>query len=296
MVRRLPPLNALRAFETAGRRRSFVGAAKELNVSHAAVSRHVRGLEARLGVQLFRTLPRGVALTEAGETYLAETSKALDLIAAATDRLTAGVRRRVSVSAEPTFALRWLAANLGDFHAGNPEVEVVVDASAEIADLRSGEWDVSIRWARGEMREPGAALISNHPAYPVASRAFADRLTLPVSPEQMQSLALLHEDSGAIWRRWFAAAGLVNPALRERTGRFGSLMTIEAALAGQGVALSSAELVAKDVAEGRLVRLNEIGVAFGGYHVVLTPGAAPHGPAARFRDWLLEATRMLRAG
>lgn len=295
MARRLPPLNALRAFEAAGRRQSFVGAAKELNVSHAAVSRHVRGLEARLGVRLFRNLPRGVALTEAGDAYLAETSRALDLIEAATDRLTEGARRRVSVSAEPTFALKWLAPRLSDFHAQHPEIEIVVDANARIADLKGGECDVGIRWTRAEMREPGATLISNHPAYPVASRSFAAGLNLPVSPEDMQGLALLHEDSGAIWRRWFAAAGLSNPALRERTGRIGSLMAIEAALAGQGVALSSAELVAKDIDEGRLVRLSEIGVDFGGYHVILPPGAAGRGPAARFRDWLLGATETLRS-
>lgn len=294
MARRLPPLNALRAFEAAGRRESFVGAAKELNVSHAAVSRHVRGLEARLGVRLFRTLPRGVALTEAGAAYLKEATRALDLIEAATERLTEGARRRVSVSAETTFALKWLAPRLGDFHAEHPDIEIVVDATSRVADLAGGECDVALRWTQREMTEPGARLISNHPVHPVAAPGYAATLETPVAPADLLGLTLLNEDDGALWRRWFAAAGVENAALPGRAGRIGSLMAIEAAIAGQGVALASAELAAKDLAEERLVRLVEIGVAFGGYHVILAPGAAPNGPAARFRDWLLGATEDLR--
>src|SRR3546814_15641399 len=128
-MRRLPPLNALRAFEVAARHNSFTAAASELNVSHAAVSRHVRALEARLNVTLFHRSKRGVELTSAGAGYLRSVSAAFDAIARATDDLADPAGAQIRVSAHPAFATRWLLHHLGRFRDAYPGYEVAVDAT-----------------------------------------------------------------------------------------------------------------------------------------------------------------------
>lgn len=120
MSRRLPPLNALRAFDAAGRHESFTRAAGELGVSHSSISRHVRGLEDRLNVRLFRDQSRGVELTAAGARYLAVVSSALDQIAEATEALTERPSGTLVVNSEPFFAAKWLVPRLGDFPSGQP--------------------------------------------------------------------------------------------------------------------------------------------------------------------------------
>ncbi len=294
MARRLPPLNALRAFEAAGRRQSFVGAARELNVSHAAISRHVRGLEARLGVDLFRTAKRGVALTEAGESYLAEISHLFDGIEGATDRLTGDAHRRLVVSAEPNFALKWLAPRLHDFLAAHRDFEVSVDSSRRLADLRAGECDLAIRWTLHGYSGPEAELISDQLYYPVAAPALVAGLSLPLPPEAILALPLLHDFDGGMWRRWFEAAGLPDPALPPGQGRISGLMVHEAAAAGRGCFLASPELAETDIGEGRLVWLSDIGLRDGAYHLIRAPGAEKRAPAAAFRAWLMAETAPLR--
>ena len=144
----LPPLNALRAFEAAGRHQSFSRAAEELGVSHSSISRHVRGLEDRLGVQLFRDLPRGLALTEYGAAYLAQVSPALDAIAYATEGLVEVPQGTVWVNSETLFAAKFLVPRLGDFYAQHPEVEIRLEASRQLADVARYETDLAIRFER----------------------------------------------------------------------------------------------------------------------------------------------------
>lgn len=296
MPRRLPPLNALRAFEAAGRHQSFTGAAEELNVSHAAISRHVRGLEARLGVQLFAAASRGVALTETGAAYLAEVSPALDAIAAATEALAAAAKGTLSVSAEPTFAIRWLAGRLGRFHARHPGIEVELEASPLVANLARHDCDMAIRFTAKSYPGLAADTISRAPLYPVGTPALREKFDAGRGPAALLDLTLLHEDKGALWRRWFAEAGLGEVALPPTPGRFSSLIAVEAALAGQGVALTSREIVAEELADGRLVKFSEIGLDFGGYYLVYLPERLRERPAAAFREWLLEESRELRDG
>ena len=145
MLRNLPPLNALRAFDAAGRHQSFSRAAEELGVSHSSISRHVRGLEDRLGVQLFRDLPRGIELSPDGAAYLARIAPALDAIGDATDGLAEQPLGSVTVNAETLFAIKWLMPRLGDFQAAHPEVEVRLEASRQLADVARYEADFAIR-------------------------------------------------------------------------------------------------------------------------------------------------------
>ncbi len=290
MPRRLPPLNALRAFEAAGRHRSFSRAAEELNVSHGAVSRHIRGLEDRLGVQLFRTVSRGVDLTEAGQGYLTAITPALDLIAEATETLTGIHDGSVTISAEPTFTARWLMPRLGGFRARYPDVDIRLEASPKIADLHRHECDLAIRFFKGETDCFGCDLLSRTPVYPVGS----PDLDWTDDPEKMARLGVLHDDNGALWRRWFALAGHPDIDLPRSPVGLTTLLAVEGAIAGQGLALASSEIVANDLAAGRLVRFSDIGLDYGGYYLVYLPETGRRKPVQAFRAWLIEETATLR--
>lgn len=292
MPRRLPPLNALRAFEAAGRHRSFTGAADELNVTHAAISRHIRGLEQRLGVQLFSVVARGVALTEAGARYLDVVSPAFDRIALATEELTSAQDGTVKISCEPTFAVKWLMPHLGDFRDAYPDIDMRIDATPKLADLERHECDVAIRFFSGEAVSFECDLISRSPVYPVGS----PRLDQPDTLEGLLKLGLLHEDDGGLWCRWFSAAGIDNVELPRTTGRLATLLAIEGALSGQGLALLSAELALDDIRNGRLKRFWDLGLDYGGYYLCYLKETARQKAFRAFRAWLLDATEELRSG
>src|SRR6266852_3015996 len=150
MSRKLPPLNALRAFEAAARHLSFTAAAAELNVTQAAISHQIKALEERLGLKLFRRVGRGLLLTDAAQAYLAEITIAFDRIAGATQRLhqhdAGGV---LSATVLPSFAAKWLLPRLGRFRAAHPEIDLRISSSTEIVDLAREDFDVGIRIARG---------------------------------------------------------------------------------------------------------------------------------------------------
>lgn len=287
MRRQLPPLNALRAFEAAGRHESFSRAAEELSVSHSSISRHVRGLEDRLSVQLFRDLPRGVALTRDGAAYLAQISIALDAIASATEGLAETPTGTVTVNSEPLFATKWLLPRLTEFYVRYPEVEVRLEASRQLADVARYEADLAIRFVHPGGVYPGSELISDAPLYPYA----APRLVPgPVDdPRALLDYPLLRDRTNGTWHIWFAQAGIdIAPEdLPQNPWRLRSLLAVEAAIAGQGVLLVSDEVVAGEVAAGRLIRLSDVGFREGGYHLVRSDGAMRRKHVRLFRDWLL---------
>lgn len=295
MVRSLPPLNALRAFEAAGRHQSFTGAASELGVSHSSISRHVRGLEDRLGVQLFRDLPRGLALSTDGAAYLAQISPALDAIAYATEGLAEAPQGTITVNSEPLFATKWLVPRLADFAKAHPKVDIRLEASRHLADVARYEADLAIRFVHPGGIYPGSELISDAILRPFAS---PDLVRKPIStPRDLLGYPLLRDRTNGTWDTWFAKAGGVAPdEVPQLTWRMSSLLAIEAAIAGQGVLLVSTEVVATEVAAGRLVQVSEIGFREGGYHLVRAQGALRRKSVRVFRDWLIENTAPWRSG
>jgi len=295
MSRQLPPLNALRAFEAAGRHQSFSRAAEELGVSHSSISRHVRGLEDRLGVQLFRDLPRGLALSDYGVAYLAEVSPALDAIASATENLTSVPSGTVWVNSETLFATKVLVPRLGDFRALHPEIEVRVAASRQLADVARYETDIAIRFVRPGNTYPASELLSDAPLRPYAApglvktplRSVADFLEYP----------LLKDRTSGTWDRWFAMhKGVAPEAVPQSNWRMSSVLALEAAVSGQGILLVSDEVVARDLAAKRLERLSEVGFREGGYHVLHGEGVLRRKAVRVFRQWLLDETAQWRGG
>ncbi|TNC12876.1 transcriptional regulator GcvA [Methylobacterium terricola] len=253
MHRRLPPLNALRAFEAAGRHASFTLAAAELGVSHGAVSRHVQALEAWLQLPLFERHNRRVVLTEVGRRYLAETGAALDRIAVATAReVESGRPRLLRVNALATFTLRWLIPRLSGFQIANPMIEVRLTTSnvplAQIAE----PFDVAIRG--GPDARPGhvGRLFLAETRIPVCSPALLRRLPLS-QPADLSHHTLLHSATlPQVWPQWLRAAGVpdLQPQASVTLEHF--YLTLQAALDGLGVAMGPERLIADDVAAGRL--------------------------------------------
>ncbi|WP_119460320.1 transcriptional regulator GcvA [Rhodospirillaceae bacterium SYSU D60014] len=286
MSRRLPPLNALRAFEAAARHNSFTGAAEELGVSHAAISRHVRGLEARLDVTLFGKAPRGVVLTEAGAAYLDRIRRALDDIAEATEALTGTARLQICVSAEPAFATKWLVHRLGRFRERHPTFDVYLDVSPLLVDLNRDEADLAIRYGKGDWPGVREDLIVRPLLFPVCHPALLNGLELP-RPSEFSQHTLLHEDGGMRWRRWFEAAGAAVDGITRGPRLSETNLVIDAAIAGQGIALADEFLAEKPLREGSLVRLSDIVVTDGAYYLLSLPGAGRRKPIASFRNWLL---------
>lgn len=259
--RRLPPLDALHAFEAAARHLSFTRAAEEIRVTQAAVSHRVRELELRLDARLFRRLTRRVELTEQGEVLARAVRRGLDHIAhgmAAIGRDPQAVLP-LRVSVLPSFAQRWLVPRLPRFRARHPEVEVRVVGEARLADLRADAADLAIRFGRGSYPGLHATFLMGDAVLPVCSPGFlrgtprADRL------EQVLQQPLLHDSecvdhaSGEDWSSWLAHAG--RPDLRCDAGaRFSNAtLTLGAAAAGLGIALGRRSLLEADLAAARLV-------------------------------------------
>lgn len=291
MARTLPPLNALRAFDAAARHESFSQAAVELNVSHSAISRHVRGLEHRLGVALFKDMPRGVTLTATGRTYLERVQPALDVIAEATDDLAAVPRGRVTINSEPLFAARFIIPRLGRFQAEFPDIEVRLDSSPLLADVDRYEADIAVRHsASGHLDGPGD-LLSAALIYPHVSPDMAAHIA---SPGDFLEVPRLRDRQTNIWRAWFAAAGVSADGLTDSGWRLKSPLAYEAGLNGLGAYLGSSECVSHDLGLGRFVRCFDIGIRDGAFFLIAGAKGARRNAVRQVRTWLLDETRMFR--
>lgn len=288
MSRHLPPLNAARAFEAAFRHESFAKAAQELNVSHAAVSRHIRDLELWLGKTLFERRAKGVGLTLAGRRFGAALVPAFDALEQATAAERASSHpRRITVTLEPVFAQRWLLRRLGDFQAAHPDIEIVLDPSSRLADLGAEGFDLGIRYGPGPWPGVESQLLAKVEVYPVASPAIAAQLPAQPASADLRRFTLVHED-GELWARWFAMVdGASAPPPSPGLMLHDTHLAIEAAALGAGIALGDSVLDIDDLQSGRLVRLTPRSMPCHAYWIVSAPKRRLSTPARLFRDWLL---------
>lgn len=295
MSRRLPPLTALRAFEAAARHLSFTRAATELHVTQAAISHQIKALESFLGVQLFHRQSRALRLTSQGQDYLPAVNKAFDAIADATRRLLAhDARGTLTVSVLPSFAARWLVTRLGRFRETFPDISLRVAPSAELVDFSRDEVDVGIRYGNG--RYPGlySCRLLTEDLFPVCSPQLLEAADPPLrEPRNLEHVTLLHDDSYGDWRTWLLAAEVHNVDPARGTIYHDAGMLLQAAVAGQGVAIARGVLAADYLKEGRLVRPFELSLPLDyAYYFVCPRGSAEDPKVKAFRDWLIaEAAR-----
>ncbi len=287
MARILPSLNALKAFEAAARHESFTLAAAELNVTHAAISRHIRELEVWLGTKLFVRTGRGVELTEKGGSYVADITRGFDVLAAATESVSSRRRRRrqqLVVSVEPSFAALWLVPRLGRFTAANPEIELVVDSSHRLVDFARDEADIGIRYGRGIWPNVASDVLTRTNMTPVCSPALL-RARRIRDPSDLQPGLLLQEETRRYWYEWLKAAGVCDRISPEGP-TLGLHLTIPAAEAGQGFALADEVIAGDALVGGRLVKPFAISVAEYGYYFVRDAARKDSKAMAAFHAWL----------
>jgi LysR family transcriptional regulator, glycine cleavage system transcriptional activator len=291
--RRLPPLNALRAFEAAARHLNFSRAADELSVTPGAVSQQIQNLEDYVGASLFRRTPKGLLLTDAAQAALPALREAFDRLAEAASLLTAAVDgRRLTLTAAPSFAAKWLVPRLGRFEEAHPLVDVWLSADMDLVDFAAGEVDLAIRYGAGPYPGLEAIRLMHETVIPVMS---PDLMAAnPVNaPADLAGHVLLHDgspdadDSCPDWLMWLAARG-VKGVDGNRGPRFNqSSLVIEAAVGGRGVALAKRTLAQDDLDAGRLVVPMPIATSVDFAYYVVHPKAKGRLPQVKaFVSWI----------
>jgi LysR family glycine cleavage system transcriptional activator len=289
--KQLPAMAALRAFEAAARKLSFTEAAEDLGQTQGAVSHQIRELEARLGVMLFERKARGINLTELGERYLPYVSESLDRLRAGEAALRPQAPESVlTVSCSPNFAQKWLVPRLGGFSDAHPDIDLRISAALQHITFEGDGIDVAVRHGTGEWPELDVAQLCPETVFPVCSPH------LPSSLEQVRSIGdltefvLLHDQDKSAWSGWLESVGAnVDAFDLDRGSIFNQTsLVIDAAVAGQGIALARSALAELDLAAGRLIRpvAEQVDAKFA-YWIVCPKRTAARPNIQRFRDWLL---------
>ncbi|WP_296558108.1 transcriptional regulator GcvA [Pigmentiphaga sp.] len=287
---RLPPLKALRAFEAAARHESLSKAARELNVTHAAVSTQVKLLEESLGVRLFRRLSSGLAPTPQAMRYYKTVHQAFNQIhQATTDLLDSGAGDPLTVSCLPNMAMHWLLPRLYGFNLRHPDIKVNVLTAPRSLDFDQDTIDMAIWWGEGWPNQISRYLFSAE-MVPVCSPGFLASTPLD-SPADLVRVPRLHvQGTMEDWALWFEHAGVAAGAPAEAGTRFDSLaFALRAAAEGMGVAMGRLPLMEDDVRLGRLVFPFDIRYRpRKAWHLVYPPVIAKAPKIKAFEAWVLE--------
>lgn len=279
------PYTALAAFEAAARHGSMTRAADELGLTHGAVSRQVGDLEKRVGVLLFERTPKGLVLTGAGRDLARACTAGFGRVSESWDRVASGGPQRLRVAAPAAWSALWLVPRLARFLAGWPGLRLDIEAGNldRPAEAEAG-WAV-IRYVRGGDGMPDGTTLSEEPLFPVCAPALRDALR---EPRDLARHTLLHFRDSPDWSLWRAATGAEGIDTGQGLSFSDSVMVMQAAMAGAGVALGRPTLVLDALAAGRLVCPFGPVVPIGDRYVLTAP---PEGQGRRvlraFRSWLI---------
>lgn len=317
MPPRLPPLNALRAFEAAARLLSFKKAAAELAVTPAAISHQIKLLEEFLDLALFHRLTRSLELTAAGKAMLPKVQEGFASLLVAVEatrrKETGGI---VTLCAPPSFAARWLVPRLGNFARAHPDIDLRLSSSVAMIDQRdknaadpgpaaAGEraYDLSIRFGRGQYSGCAVDRLFT-PAYvPVCSPALMAGEHPLRTPADLRWHTLIHDatvpelDERPGWSQWLELAGVGELIEVMRGPHFqDGALALSAAVAGQGVALAARPMVSADIAEGRLAMPFALSIPSRYAYFASTPAATADRPTVlALRSWLVREAARERA-
>ncbi|WP_179106932.1 transcriptional regulator GcvA [Variovorax sp. KK3] len=299
MARRLPPLNALRAFEAAARLGNFTRAAEELCVTQGAVSRHVATLEGWLRLPLFDRARHGIRLTAAGQSYFDTARAALDQIDYGTRQLQAGPdERRLRIKLPPTFAIRWLVPRLARFHALHPRIDVQITTSHERADFDREDVDVSIHSEATPPAGPGFRRLFGETLVPVCAPGLLARGPALARPGDLaQHVLLCSMNRPKDWPAWLAAAGA--PQIDGNGGlKFeNAALAYQAAADQLGVTVALDAFVRDDLATGRLVAPFALRVATrGAYYLAWRDQAQQPERVRAFDEWIVDEAQAMEIG
>ncbi len=300
-MNRLPPLNALRAFEAAARHLSFTRAAAELNVTPAAIGHQVRALEELLGIPLFRRMNRSLLLTDAAQACLPDLREGFARLGDAVETIRdSGSQGRLTVTVAPTLAAKWLVPRLDRFWTAHPEINLRIDTAMAELDLAREGVDIGIRFGDGYYPGLRVERLMGEMLFLVCAPALREGPRPLLAPADLRSHVLLHiegetrDRSWPDWPSWLRAAGCAG--IDAATGpRFSQTITaVQAAIDAQGVVIAPASTVNDDLEAGRLIKpfadIPGIPTEFAWY-VVSPESSADNPKVVAFRDWVFaEAT------
>ncbi|WP_097458679.1 transcriptional regulator GcvA [Mangrovitalea sediminis] len=290
-MRRLPPLNTLRAFEASARNSSFVAASEELFVTASAISHQIKTLEEYLGVSLFSRHKRKVELTPAGEQYLTSIRHALDEIEMATQRLASSHEANlVRISVAPNFLTRWLMPRMSHFQALYPDIELQINASMGLVDFSRGTTDMAVYFGNGEWDDIEVHFLRKVMLVPVCSPRLLDGKRPLDSPEDLRRHTLIYVSKRQWeWENWLHLAGvdLINPK-RNLQMSSGQLATA-AAQEGLGIALADSTLTSREIKSGQLVVPFDIQLdTHKAYYLVYQKSRPLTAGMKAFKEWLMD--------
>jgi LysR family transcriptional regulator, glycine cleavage system transcriptional activator len=294
-LRALPSLDFLKGFEAAGRLLSFTRAADELFITQSALSRQVLALEAALGVPLFLRRHRALALTAAGAAFHRDVAAALNALANAADAVRSAARAPgLTLSTTVSFASLWVIPRLAEFRARHPTIDVYISADDRLVDLARGDVDIAVRYLPDSKTPEGAVRLFGERMMPVVSPKLVRRGGTPLAqPADLARHVLLHLDDPdgrtpwLEWNIWLAANG--QPGLKPAGALRFKLydQVIQAAVAGQGVALGRVPLIAEHLRDRRLIApFAKRYDSARGYYAVVAPHAVDRADVAAFVSWL----------
>ena len=288
---RLPPLETLRVFEVACRHGSYSEAARELHVTHSAVSQRIRQLEEELGLTLFERQGNRMVPTSSGLRLQAGVKSGFSEMNAALAGIQ--IRRKdaeITVSLLPVMAARWMVPRLSRFTARFPHINLHIKTGQSLANFKSDGVDIAIRFGTGDWKELRAIKLLDEEFFPVCSPGLNGG-RLPKDPASMLSQPLLI-DRNLSWHAWFKSAGLKLDRDIAGTSFTDANALMEAAVMGQGIALGRLSVARSDILAGKLVRLSEHSLRVAYCHYAVYPIASESNPAlVAFRDWLVEEAR-----
>ena len=288
---RLPPLNSLKAFDAAARHESFLEAATEQSVTPGSISRHVRLLERYLGAELFVRRSNGVTLTAAGKEYAGEVRGIFRDLRIATDRVREPeLERAIVISTLPIFSERWLYRRIPSFRKAFDRVELRIEAHNGEHDVDREDVDAWILYSKGQHPGYSVTRLFGEEVFPVCSPQFRKTLSARPGADEVIAQPLLHDiywDTD--WPDWARAVGATAGELAANM-RFALYKgVIQAAVDGMGMAVGHGEMVAKELATGKLVPLAHLSVASGkSYHLVMNPSSVNSRTLVRLKEWLLQ--------
>jgi LysR family glycine cleavage system transcriptional activator len=291
--RPIPPLNPLRAFEVAARHLSFTRAAEELFVTPSAVSHQIKTLEESLGIALFTRDAKSLSLTAAGKAYLPGVQQAFKQLAHATHQLQTHGMPALKINIPPTFAVKWLIPRMDRFMKAHPDIDLKVSTSNHTVDFSREDFDLSVRYGRGNYPGLHSELCLPVEVFPVCSPALMRGEHPLLTPADLKHHTLLHDDStytdvsNPNWAMWLEHAGVTGIDATRGPSFWPSHLVINAAIDGLGVALAKKNWVVKDLADGLLVRPFDISlpVEFS-YFIVYPQERVEDRRIAAFVDWV----------
>lgn len=289
--RALPSTTALRAFEAAARYLSFTAAAAALEQTQGAISHQIRELENRVGEKLFNREPRGITLTEAGQTYLTFVRESLDRLRAGEQALRPPIAGEVlTVSCSPNFAHKWLVPRLGSFMEENPGLDLRLSASPRHITFQDDGIDIAVRHGDGHWPDLDVTRLCREQIFPVCSPHLTPAVGSIRSVPDLKDFVLIHDQQREGWLSWLRGAGADPEDFDLERGPIMSQtsLAIDAAIATRGIALARSALVELDLIAGRLVRpvTKEIDADFA-YWIVCPREQSQHPNIKLFRNWLL---------